>query len=231
MDSASLMSGFVSTRRVGAVPAEALDERRASSQAPSSTTTMTTNQNRILSTETPLEQEEQHEAGTAVCQENESEAHKRPAQGCAPAPAAGVAAKQEATKGEPCEQCEDGLVVQREEYTPCPQGNRNAGKDSQRKHAETDPDQTKQQPLLSEQGRQGIQGAPDQALPQLLLGRAMQLTIEQGHEQGVQGCNSNQPVGTQRYDEVCTQPIAVTIGYHRALREQSAQHGRQCGSR
>src|SRR5690606_12469477 len=139
MDSAPLMSGFVSTRRAGAPEDDSLDELRVSSRAPKSTTRMTTNQNRILPTETPLEQDVQHEAGTAVCQENESEAHKRPAQGCAPAPAAGVAAKQEATKGEPCEQCEDGLVVQREEYTPCPQGNHNAGKDSPRTHAETDP--------------------------------------------------------------------------------------------
>src|SRR5690606_24954509 len=102
MDSASLMSGFVSTRRVGAVPAESLDELRASSRAPNSTTTMTTNQNRILPTETPLEQDVQHEAGTAVCQENESEAHKRPAQRRTPAPAAGMAAQQQATEGKPC---------------------------------------------------------------------------------------------------------------------------------
>src|SRR5690606_38323802 len=224
MASAECMSGGTFPSLGSGAARSTLDVLRASRRAPNRTATMMMNQNRILPKVTSSEQDIQHEAGAAVCQENQSEARECPAQGRAPAPATGMAPQQQAAEGEPGEQCENGVVVQRKEHAQHLQGNDNAGEDGEREHAEGDPYQPEQQPLLRQQGGQGIECTPQQPLPELPARGAMQLAVEQGHEQRMQGGDGDQPIGAQGDDEVGTQPVTVAVRDQWALGKQAAQH-------
>src|SRR3546814_20593104 len=72
---------------------------------------MTTTQNSIFPTLNPMQNDVEYKAAARIGQQQEGETDQCPAQGNTPAPAAQLAADQQASEGKPGQPGEDGFVV------------------------------------------------------------------------------------------------------------------------
>src|SRR3546814_10735852 len=88
---------------------------------------MTTTQNSIFPTLNPMQNDVEYKAAARIGQQQEGETDQCPAQGNTPAPAAQLAADQQASEGKPGQQGEDGFVVYGHQLGGQAQGNDGAG--------------------------------------------------------------------------------------------------------
>src|SRR3546814_17224329 len=115
---------------------------------------MTTTQNSIFPTLNPMQNDVEYKAAARIGQQQEGETDQCPAQGNTPAPAAQLAADQQASEGKPGQQGEDGFVVYGHQLGGQAHGNDGAGDDGARQDGTTYQEPAKRQ----EERRVGEEG-------------------------------------------------------------------------
>src|SRR3546814_14395204 len=116
---------------------------------------MTTTQNSIFPTLNPMQNDVEYKAAARIGQQQEGETDQCPAQGNTPAPAAQLAADQQASEGKPGQQGEDGFVVYGHQLGGQAQGTEGDRDDGGRQECKTISDQAQQQQSLDEQRSSG----------------------------------------------------------------------------
>src|SRR5699024_9109487 len=126
-------------------------------------------------------------SAAGIGKQDKGKAGQRPAQGGSATPAAGTAPPEQPAKGNPRQQCEDGLVIKRYQLGRQAGGHDGTRDDRQGQDNEADAQQLKQQSFLDQQGGHGVEHPAEHGLAGGGGHGLVQVPVHGGHEDGVQG--------------------------------------------